>query len=223
MKRDTFCFVACLFAAATFTGCEETKDNGKSSQGPPARKEYKKGDLNAELADYLGVSLDGGRVEIAPPKDWYRPPRGTETPPQIAVFPKTKSSSVPAIIIVAEDDTTEIKTVTKENLDDFVDRVTEELKDKELEEQVRPMIIVGRPCARYVRLGSLKKTTVERQFLVTVVAGRRFTVELRVHKGMIKKDRDAAYAVLGGMRFLEETSGANTDPPPSDSTEKTDG
>ena len=233
MKRDTIRVLVGSLVAAVFLGCGSGPDKDESPRDTDSEsktaelKEYKTSELKAELADYVPKALDGKRVEIAGPKGWSRSSFGEASPPQIIFFKKNKSLSVPIIVVVGEDDTTDIGTVTKENLNDFVSRIGQELKDEDQElakgEKLRPMILGGRPCARYVLGGQWKGISVHRQILVTVVNRRRYTVELRVHEGSIMTDRDQAYAVLSGMRFLEETSGDNTDPTATDSTEKTNG
>ncbi len=56
----------------------------------------------------------------------------------------------------------------------------------------------------FQRRGKSGKQIVERYFLETVAAGRRYTLELRALEGTLGKFQPYAWALLHGMEFLEK-------------------
>lgn len=218
-----------LFSLGIF-GCGgkdgDSKDVGGGDQtdGPIERK------ANLELLGDYGPPLDG-IVEIAPPKQWSAPPRSAEYLMQFSGA-VAANNPLPRIRITAESSTFESKNLTNENLTAFVAHVKADLKetgkDASVKEKPVAMIIGGRPCVRYVAAGALRlgptRLSTESQWLVTVVNGKRFNVELQVTKGLIPDSLDESYAVFAGMRFIGDT-GESTDAPkpqPDESDEPVD-
>lgn len=214
-----------ILLAAAIAGCggSESKDSKKqngsrddaSASGPIVRD----ADLGL-LGDY-SPPLDTARVEIAPPKDWTILPR--ETPYLIRFSGSTAPNNpVPRMLITAEAATFEPASLTEGNVKQMVELVNQELEQQGKVKSIRKsnepvaMIIGGRPCVRYVLAGRLrggsKEISVDRQFLVTVVNQRRYTVELQVVKGEVPRYRDVSYAVFAGMKFSEGPTDPDINP-----------
>ncbi len=71
-------------------------------------------------------------------------------------------------------------------------------------EQAKPMKIGENAFARYVKNAKNSQgVALHVQVLETVQGGRAYSVELQVVKGAIVTDRDFAYAVAGGLKFLK--------------------
>ncbi len=232
MTRRLSMLVSWLAILFTVVGCGGGNGSGTSSNGggktgadsgQAGVKEYSADQL--PIGDYLPLPLDGGRVEIAAPKAWQIPPRRSDV---LAWFKKQMNAKVPTIIVSAEEAKgTEFDPVTRENVRDFAQAVAAELKqaEKKLIEEVLPVILGDTACARYVTGGHLRSTGtyVEQQFLVTQANGRRYTIELQVLRNRLVEDtddRDAAYAVAAGLKFLAKAPSDGVGAPPDDQPEK---
>jgi hypothetical protein len=101
-----------------------------------------------------------------------------------------------------------IESLTVKNVRGFADRTQGALHDElrpqkqRLLKPVAPLRIGDRYWIEYARGAQAGGTRLERLFLVTVVAGREYTIELRAHVGSLAKRRPEALAVAGNMRFL---------------------
>lgn len=220
------------------TGCQRETDQPKSNaSAPKATKPAVKPaaeplilrtidadslKLSEVLADPIPV--EPGKLEVSGPVDWGLAPRSSD---YIARFylDRTRRTRLPRIWITAKAiSEPTVENVTKDNVVEYATNVAKQLaseSDQELLEPVIPMLIGNRPCARYVRKtrfkfkdgNNLRSIVAERQVLVTIVAGREFTVDLHILPGEIKQFRDLAYAVFAGMKFLETTKPAPEDLP----------
>lgn len=226
-----------LFSLGNF-GCggkddastDAKKDSGDEQPGGPIERPAK-----LELLGDYGPLLDGV-VTIAPPKDWKAPPRAAEYLVQYSGA-VAANNPLPRIRITAESSTFESRNLTKENLSDLVTHIKAELKETGADASIREspvaMIIGGRPCVRYVTAGALRigriRLSTESQWLVTVVNGKRFNVELQVAEGLIPNSLDESYAVFAGMKFAEDSTSVpepqpeeSEKPVDSDKTDKSD-
>ena len=218
------------------TGCpSETEQSDSSTQKgskPPAESPAKPLTLRTVTADSLrltevladAIPVEPGKLEVSGPVDWGLAPRSSD---YIARFylDRTRRTRLPRIWLTAKTiPEPAIATVTKENVVEYATNVAKQLaseSDQELLEPVIPMLIGNRPCARYVRKtrfkfkdgNNVRSIVAERQILVTMVAGREFTVDLHILPGEIKQFRDLAYAVLAGIKFLDATEPAPEDLP----------
>ena len=218
------------------TGCQsETEQSDSSTQKgskPPAESPAKPLTLRTVTADSLrltevladAIPVEPGKLEVSGPVDWGLAPRSSD---YIARFylDRTRRTRLPRIWLTAKTiPEPAIATVTKENVVEYATNVAKQLaseSDQELLEPVIPMLIGNRPCARYVRKtrfkfkdgNNVRSIVAERQVLVTMVAGREFTVDLHILPGEIKQFRDLAYAVLAGIKFLDTTEPAPEDLP----------
>ncbi|MDP6442280.1 MAG: hypothetical protein QGG36_25120 [Pirellulaceae bacterium] len=154
--------------------------------------------------------LDDGRIQLAPPDGWRARPRKTGF---VVRFYFNANLTVPRIHVTAEDAAFAEPEVTEENLHGFVTHVAERLEGEgaPLVEPVIPMVVGETPCARYVKKLRIRLTsaegeqslTVERQILETVIASRRYTIDLQTPLGKIPEFRQAGYAVAASLASAE--------------------
>ncbi|MEZ6114642.1 MAG: hypothetical protein R3C99_27065 [Pirellulaceae bacterium] len=170
-----------------------------SSPGDPKRVDV--GTL-PPVDEYLGVALDGGRLEIAPPSGWER---GTRSQKYLAAFFRAKATQVPRIVITADESPYPVATVTEANVAEFAREVQKHLEQTvpgKIIEPPLPMMIGPNPFARYVLLsGQYNNVPIERQMLVTVFDGRLYELDLTVFENRIKESRDFSYAVAAAFKF----------------------
>ncbi len=212
MRRHSFWKVCILTALAFVAGCGGGNSNANADKEVPT-EQLKIRRFSAEelpIGDYLPRTLDGGRLKLAEPKGWItRLPDGIK----LAQFGRDEKMPYSYIIVTSEvPPSDEFSTVTEETVQQFAKSLEDELKaaNRVPFERVRPMMLGDVACARYVTLGRMGSVKLERQFVVTQAAGRRYIVELRVRPDEILEDRDYAYAVVASMQFLKSSSGGET-------------
>lgn len=183
---------------------------GCGPQGPPAAETAAEpaalGDDLPLLGDYL-PPLDGGRIEVAPPLGWAVPPRDSK---YLVRFTQSRQSSYPSLIIVAED-YGGIFNVSEQNVDTFAEQMDDLLDGSgasaKPSERATPFSAGSFVGVTYRRRGrapaDLKKIIVDRLFLDTVVAGRKYTIELRTRQGTVDQYRPYLLAVAKGIKFRE--------------------
>jgi hypothetical protein len=170
---------------------------------------YEMKDLEPELGEYLVAHLDEQRVRVAQPKQWPPRPRSNE----YLVRFDTRVVDLPRITVTVEEaDFDEPRTVSEENLADFVKLVQASIPEADSQrmlEPVKPMMLGDKPAARYVMESKptrFKRTesarTYERQILKTLHEGRIYAVTLDVFSGTIQQYRKKGYAVLAGLQFV---------------------
>lgn len=181
-------------------------------------KTAKNGEGYSFATDEYLEPVDGGRLEIAPPKDWTRLPLDSNF---LAQFYFKQRNDLPRIDVTVDPTPFEgFENVTEQNLQKFAQAVDEDLKAQKRPfiEPVKPMIIGGTPCVRYVvqfirvttdRRGTRLRIPAERQIIQTVRAGRLYTVDLRVLEETILRYRDAAYSVVATLKFHEVAESAD--------------
>ncbi len=179
------------------------------------------------IGDYL-PPLDGGKVEVAKPKDWTVPSRDKK---YVVRFRRSSTSNFPRIHVTTEDDDwSGITDLTADNVAQFAKALQDKLDADEsvtLIEPVIPMILGNQPVARYVRRTRFKtaekSVTVERQILFTRGAGKIYIVDLQTPSGRIPAYRDAGYAVAASLKFQAGSESETTVPEgdgPSPSTDE---
>ena len=156
--------------------------------------------------------LDADRIEVSPPKGWHTPSRSSEW---IVRFTVSRKLSYPSIIITAED-FEKIFNVSKDNVDEFAQQIAlgleQDPKVAKLADPVTPVEIGTLVGVTHRRRAKIKKSIIERQFVETVVAGRKYTLELRARKGTLDEYRPHLLAVANGIKFLK----AETAKPPEE-------
>ena len=195
MKRRFFSSLLYLVALPTLmSGC------GRPEQAPVVKQAEKPVELGKlpNLGDSIGP-LDNGRIMAAPPENWTVPSRKTGF---VVRFVESDRLMYPKIHVTATDYENTI------NVDEFARQVADALQEDEkvtkLTEPVTPVEIgrlVGVTHAR--RAKDPKGRVVERAFIETVVAGRKYTVELQARRGTLRTYRPHLHAVAGGIEFLE--------------------
>jgi hypothetical protein len=197
--------VGCLvIAAALLPGCN------RAQRAPPGQRlTTVQLDELPELDDPIGP-LDQQRIEVAPPKGWHVPSRSSRW---IVRFTASEQTRYPSIIVRAED-YQGIVNVSKANVDEFAEEVAAALqKDQSAARQattIAPIQIGPFVGVSYQRRGrapyGLKEIVVDRLLLDTVVAGRKYTIELQTRDGELDEYRPYLFAVAAGVKFLEAGS-----------------
>jgi hypothetical protein len=191
-----------------------------SQQAPlsPELTTVKVGEL-PELDDPIGP-LDQQRIDVAPPKGWYVPSRSSRW---IIRFAASEQARYPSIIVRAED-YPGILDVTKENVGAFAEEVAAAFeKDDSAAKQsmtIAPIEIGRFVGVTYRRRGrapyGVKEIIVDRLLLETVVAGRKYTLELQTRDGDLERYRGYLFAVAAGIKFLKGEPGGTPPPPATD-------
>ena len=149
------------------------------------------------LADYL-PPLDGERIEFAPPSGWDVPPASSS---YIVRTQKSPSKTYPTIIVTAED-FEGIADVSRENVKEFAGRVAAAAgKD---ESALTPMDFGESVWVAYRKRAKVRKPVtriLDVLYLETVVAGRKYRLELRCDEGTLEKSQPYAMAVAKGIKF----------------------
>ena len=190
------CLVAWAALVTSLPGCGNTSSSsaGSAKSSTEAKTPSKTAAL-PKLGEYL-PPLDMNRLEIAPPAGWQVPPRDSRW---LAHFQEKTSSKYPAILVTAEDFGSNF-TVTGKNVNEFAGKVAE-AQDLST---VKPLEIGPFVGAMY-RTRAKQKTgismVVDRLFLETVVAGRKYVLELRTRDGSLAEYQPYLYAVAAGMKI----------------------
>lgn len=147
--------------------------------------------------------LDDGRLTLAPPADWVLGPR---TKDRLALFQLAPDDAYPAIVLTVSEVQAAV-TLSPENVDAFAAELQSQLdaemaaKKFELGEPVKVVQIGDLLGVTYMRTARAKNTRLERCFLETVHAGRRYQLEMRTRAGSLHRFRPYLYAVANGMKF----------------------
>lgn len=150
-------------------------------------------------------ALDEGRIVVARPAGWHVPPRKSGW---IVRFTASRQASYPSIIVTGED-YEPVFNVSKQNVADFAEQIRADFRKTSkiagLRAPVEPITFGSFVGITYQRRGKAKyeyKTiVVERLFVETVVAGRKYCFELRTRTGTLSKYRPYLLAVAGGAEF----------------------
>lgn len=212
MKSPDMSRVVCLVVSVILPlGC------GGSPEAPPSpQPRIVKLDELPELGDPIGP-LDQQRIEVAPPKGWYVPARSSRW---IVRFTPSDQVGYPSIMVTAEP-YEGISNVSRQNVAEFAKQIASALgsnKSGAKQAAEAAPIQIGRFVGvSHERTGEaphgFKKIIVERLILDTVVAGRKYSIELRTREGDLSKYRPHVFAVAAGIKFLEqETEGKAKEP-----------
>ena len=188
---------------------------------------YETGDLQVSVGDYMPALL-GGSLEVAAPQgwDWTRP----GSPYIVGFIPKgSKLNGLPRILVSAEDSPCPgLSRVTKDNVQELADLVSQRLAGEKLSEPVRPILLGSNAVVCYTTPAKKKNAVVTQHFLETVAGGRHYTIRLEVYERQFgKQHRDAAYAVAMSMKFgsaadvpsVDEPVAPDSGPAPSSTSE----
>ncbi len=153
--------------------------------------------------------LDDDRIEMAPPENWIVPSRKTGW---VIRFKESDTHSYPRIYVTAES-YEDLIDVSASNVDEFARQISvalaEDPRVSKLTEPVTPVEIGELAGVTHGRRAKdpKKNVVVERVFIETVLAGRKYTLELQALRGTLRKYRAYLHAVAAGIRpWKAETS-----------------
>jgi hypothetical protein len=197
-------FGKCLLSACLLSicGCQEP-EKPTPPEEPIVPKEASVVDVRElpKLDEYLGPKLDGDRLQIPSPEGWCIRPRSSK---YIKRFQPSVGQMYPSIIVTATD-FEEFENVSPENIDDFAQRVTESLEAEGLADKlvlaVAPIKVGPVSGVSYRRRGKSDGKIMERLFIETVSAGRKYSFELRARTGTLSEYRPYLMAVVCGTKF----------------------
>lgn len=211
--RACYCFVM-LGALLVLGGCGGEQPApvvpaaGPSTPTPPAEvKPPELPPLQMVLTSGLPETneipdLDGGRLTGAVPAEWVL----ARSPDTILQCRRRADSDYPILMISAKDDAAQ-GTIQKENVQAFAKTIAAELAadstlaETRLSEPVTPVKIGDFYGVEYGHGAKTSKHRLHRYLLVTVVDGRRYTVELRALEGTQSGYLAAAQAMAGNLKF----------------------
>ncbi len=205
MKLPHLAGVLCLYVPAVLlSGCQRPQTDPLQQPSPDVKV-----DQLPELGDHIGP-LDQERIEVAPPKGWYVPPKSSRW---IVRFTPSQQMRYPSIIVRAED-YAEIFNVSGANVERFAVQIAaafEKNKSTSKQSMTITPIEIGRFVGiSYRRRGKapydFKQIIVERLLLDTVAGGRRYTIELQTREGDLDTYRPQLLAVAAGIKFLQPNS-----------------
>jgi len=206
--------VACLTLAIAL-GCRDSSRNLGTPQGKLTEMEVKELPPLGDSSD----GLDDGRLNVAPPRGWFRQPRSSK---YVVKFTADRRESCPAVIVTAED-YEPIHDMTADGVAEFVRQVAADLKKSgkadALDDPVSPLVRGKIAGATYQTRSRDAEQMLDRRYIETVAAGRKYTVELRTKQGTVRKFWPHLLAVVEGMEFVKEGTGAKPpeskpEPPP---------
>lgn len=190
-----------LVALSAFSGCDQPA-------APPAPKSP------VRQIDTVGLPplgeytppLDAGRIEFAVPEGWQLAPRVKD---YVVYFRGSSDDQYPLIVVKAEDATTE--PLTRETAVAFA-------KALAADGTAQPAAIGNQigvlQLKRSKAPGSIDQI-LERLIFTTVCGKRTYHVELRVRQGQVSEYQDVLFAVVAGMREIDESSTKPADDPAS--------
>ena len=195
-------------------GCGDTPEATTSSD-PGGLKTREAAELAELDADGAVPGLDGGRVEISPPRGWHRAKRKDDE--WLIRFNEVPGDTYPRIMVNVEeyDDTLN---VTDENVAEFAEQISAAMKSDpqafKLSREIELIEIGDFRGITYQRRARVTydytKIVVERVFLVTVVDSRKYTVELRAREETSQRYEPHLHAVAAGLVFTKRDQ---PDPP----------
>lgn len=190
-------------------GC--TGGSSAATTGSGGRLEYASSELPA-----LGkpMHLDDARLVVAPPRNWRSAAADGDA---LARFYRYSADQLPVMrIAVEETGPSLLEPDDQQSLDAYVAAVATYAGGRletgeQLQQAAEPHRLGGRVWVRYVRSAVQDGQPVDRQCLVTTVAGRTYRVELWVPAGKLLRYRDDAYAVAAGAEFRPSPSAGPKD------------
>jgi len=185
-------------------GCGSAGPGSPSSDSSSNQKYSSSADTEklALLDEYL-PPLDDGRIEVAPPKGWYVPPR---SPKYLFRVQRTSKEALPVIALTGQD-WPELSALDSKSTDQFIKALaSEHQKDPKT---YRPVQIGNRTWVAYRRRAK-EPGRVARVLdvlaLETVVDGRRYTLRLVCEANELDQWEPYLQAVARGIRFGPEVT-----------------
>lgn len=218
--RAGHCLVALLVLAVAGCGGGATK---------PKKAKAEKPIVPAEVDADSAITVDEGRIMVAPPVDWKREPRSKD---YLARYVPGGGRTYPSVTVLGGDPPAGITAVDADNHAEFVAAVAAQLAGQFTNSEGKSTLL-KKPAA--VDLGPHKAVVwaapgtakvdglsqpIERSCAAVVVAGRMYTVEARAPKGKLDNaGRAAARGVAAGIAVPAQ---AEPEPPaePAEPTEE---
>jgi len=211
-------------ALIVVAGCGSGGPGSPSSDSSSSQKNFSSANTekHALLDEYL-PPLDEGRIEVAPPKGWYLPPRSAK---YLFRVQRTSKEALPVIALTGQD-WPEFSALDSKTTGQFIKALaSEHQKDPKT---YRPIQIANRTWVAY-RRRAREPGRVARVLdvlaLETVVGGRRYTLRLVCEASELDQWEPYLQAVAQGIRFGPEatlaakgTSPAGTVPSTSEEKE----
>jgi len=151
-----------------------------------------------QLGDYMS-GLDNGRLDVAPPEGWTL---GSRSKGYVVRFLRSDQEQYPMILVTGEDYQGPLD-VSSDNVEDFARRIKEE---ESVGGPVEPIVVGRFVGVTYRKRGKEPRSVnriLERLLVETIVAGRKYGVELRAREGRLDEAKESLFAVVGGIRFSE--------------------
>lgn len=167
----------------------------------------------SQLVDAYMPPLEGGRLELAPPKDWVFSKAGSAY--LVGFHPSGRTlNDLPRILISLQPSPYEdVQDLHPTNAPPVVQSIKESIPVDQLKNQPSMVGLGGRTWIEYVGLGRSRGRLVARQNLQTIVEGRLLQVRLEVADTQFDQHRHQGYAVAAAARFLQTpTETATFDP-----------
>lgn len=211
-----------VMVLVAFGGCGGSPPAPPTPVAKPTTGRPAKPSINTASAEAIGPlgdampPLDGGRLELARPQDWVAAARDKKF---VAQFTAKQGAAYPRIMVTAES-AEGSEELTAKNVKAFAKEVQNQFEtlannDEDGERAagdddpsytaippVTPLKLGDRYWVETTRKAFAKFKELERLILVTVIDGRRYTVELRSLSGSPQSYRPQALAVASSLKPL---------------------
>ncbi|TVS20730.1 MAG: hypothetical protein EA424_02485 [Planctomycetaceae bacterium] len=164
----------------------------------------------SQLVDAYMPPLEGGRLELAPPKDWVFSKAGSEY--LVGFHPSGRTlNDLPRILISFQPSPYEdVQDLHPTNAPPVVQSIKASIPDDQLKLPPSLVGLGGRTWIEFVGLGRSRGTLVARQNLQTIAEGRLLQVRLEVADAQFDQHRHQGYAVAAAARFLQTPAETTT-------------
>jgi hypothetical protein len=189
-----------LWLAGCGPGGSTPDRSAATSNGEPNVAES--ADVDLLIGDYM-PPLEGGTLELAPPKNWSFSRAGSDY--LVGFHPAGSTvNDLPRILISVQPSPYDgIEELQATNAQQLVQSIQETLDSDQLKSPAAIVTLGGRTWIEYVGLAKNRGTLVARQVLQTVFDGRLYQVRLEVPDRDFDNQRAAGLAAAASARFLQ--------------------
>jgi hypothetical protein len=189
------------------TGNRRASSGGDSATSPD-------GGIEQLIGEYM-PPLEGGKLEVAPPKGWSFSRAGNEY--LVGFHPSSSSlSDLPRILVSVEASPfAGVDELQAANAKQVVQAVQATLAGDQLKSPAAAVTLGGRTWIEHVGLGKSRNALVARQVLQTVVGGRLYKIRLEVFDRHFDNQRKNGYAVAASAKFNASPSPLDGDLEPA--------
>ncbi len=211
-QLQSFVWVA-FVAVLLFPGCgpSGSTSGNRSASSASGSASVSESGVEQLIGEYM-PPLEGGKLEIAPPKEWNFSRAGSEY--LVGFHPSDSSlNDLPRILISVEASPfAGIDDLDASNAEQVVQAVKATLGDDQTKSPPAAVTLGGRTWIEHVGLGKSRNALVARQVLQTVVGGRLYKIRLEVFDRHFGNQRKAGYAVAASAKFNTSPSGDAAEP-----------